>query len=80
MATITMPPETWTIGSEMPKKCRITVPSSSMIDQEDDVVDRDLAGERAIGLGGRLADETEEDERGAERIDQRQQRAERDEE
>ena len=31
MATITIPPETCTIGSEMPKKCRITVPSSSMI-------------------------------------------------
>jgi hypothetical protein len=30
MAAITRPPETWTIGSEMPKKLSRVEPSSSM--------------------------------------------------
>ena len=30
MAAITMPPETWTMGSEMPKKCRMAEPRRSM--------------------------------------------------
>jgi hypothetical protein len=44
--------------------------------EEDDGIDGDFAGQCAIGLNGRGADEAEEDQGGAERVDQRQKRAE----
>ncbi len=47
--------------------------------EEDDVVDGDAAGERAIDLGACVADQAEKDQRGSERIDQRQQSGEGDE-
>jgi len=47
--------------------------------KENDVVDCDAARERVENLGRRIADEAEKDQRGAERIDQRKEHAERDE-
>lgn len=45
--------------------------------QKNDVVDRNLAGERPINFGGDLSNNTKEDERRSQRIDERQQSAER---
>ena len=44
--------------------------------EEDDGIDGDSAGEGAVGVGGCVADETEEDERGAQGVDERKKRAE----
>jgi len=44
--------------------------------EEDNCVDGDAAGEGAVGVDWRSADEAEEDERGAEGVDERKKRAE----
>ena len=44
--------------------------------KKDDVVDGDAPGKRAKNLGRRVADQPEKNERGAKRVDQRQQHAE----
>ena len=76
MAAMTMPPETWTMGREMPKKLRMVEPSSSMMPRKMMLLRAIFAGERAIDLGGRVAGEAEEDEGGAERVDEREERCE----
>ena len=43
-------------------------------------IDRDLAGERLVDLGRNLADYTEKDECGSQRVDQGQQSSKRDQE
>ena len=45
-------------------------------DEEEDGVDSDAPGEGVVERDGRLADQREEDEGGTERVDERQKRAE----
>ena len=73
---MTMPPETCMMGREMPKKREERGADEFDDCQEDDGVDGDSASEGAIGVDGRVADEAEEDERGAEGVDERKKRAE----
>ncbi len=73
---MTMPPETCMMGREMPKKARREEPTSFDDGEEDDGIDGDSASEGAIGIDGRMSDEAEEDERGAEGIDERKKSAE----
>ena len=67
------------MGREMPKKLRMAAPSYLENPKEDDVVDGDAAREGAKDFGRGIADQAEKDQGGAERVNQRQEHAERDE-
>ena len=64
------------MGREIPKKLSSEEPMSAMTSKEDDGVDGDLAGEGTIDLDGSESYQAEEDKRGAQRIDQGEERAE----
>ena len=74
MEAMTSPPESCMMGSEMPKKDRIAEPTSWMTAKKRMVLMAMRAGEGAIDTDGLGPDEAEEDERGAERVDQREER------
>ncbi len=78
IAATTMPPESWTMGREMPKKLRMVAPSSSKITRKTMLL-MAMRRARVKDLGRRIADEAEKNQGGAERVDQRQEHAERDE-